>query len=1146
MTLSSSTLGGVATGAQSLVLAELARQKSAPVVFVTHHDREAEHVRAGLSFFAPDIQVLSFPAWDCLPYDRASPAIAIMAERIACLSQLANNLPSLPCIILTTASALIQRVPPRAAMRQTSFTIAQGDRLNLDSLTLFLARSGYRRTSKVMEPGEFAIRGSIVDIFSGETEAVRIDLFGDEVETLRALDPLSQRSTEALSALTLHAASEVLLNEETITRFRERYRALFGAASRDDTLYAAISAGQTHPGMEHWISLFYEQMETLLEYLPESLLVFDHQCEQTLGDRAAMVEDYYQARTARLGIKRQSEEALYNPVPPEQLYLPLEKILQHPGQLHLSPFPTPNAPDAGFRQGSLIHNAQGFSGHPVEKLLEECATAIKAGCNVLLACVSDASAERLRKMLLEHASNATSISRWQDHHRHVQPAVFIATMPVEHGFRSERLSVITEQDIFGARLARPTRKRKATEVFMMEASAFDVGELLVHREHGIARFEGLLTVEAAGGKHDCLKLVYKDGDKLFLPVENLELVSRYGTNDGTVELDKLGAGGWQNRKSKMKEKLRMAAEELMKIAAERALRHGMELAAPTGVYDEFCARFPYAETEDQQKAIDDVLHDLSSGTPMDRLVCGDVGFGKTEVAMRAAFAACADADNPVQVAVVVPTTLLARQHFRNFSARFEGTGLKVAQLSRLVTTSEAKRVREGLADGSMPIVIGTHALLSKQVQFKHLGLLIIDEEQHFGVKQKEALKALKADVHVLTLSATPIPRTLQLALTGVRELSLITTPPVDRLAVRSFVMPFDGVVIREAIEREMHRGGQVFYVTPRIADIGELKQRISELVPNARLAVAHGQLAPTELEDIMNGFYDGQYDVLLSTAIIESGLDIPTANTIIINRADRFGLSQLYQMRGRVGRGKIRAYAYFTTSQVSKLTNDAVRRLEVMQSLDALGAGFTLASHDMDIRGAGNLVGEEQSGHIKEVGIELYQQMLAETIEALKSQSGRVTGVPLHSDDWSPQINLGMSVLIPENYVEDLSLRLSLYRRLSALTTHDEVEDFSAELTDRFGEIPPEVEHLLAVITIKQDCKQAGIARIDTGPKGAILSFRGDTFSNPEALIGYIARHSATMKIRPDQKLFCMQTYASDADRLRQVQTLVQQIGGLG
>ncbi len=1135
------TLGGVAHGAQALVIAEMLGRQQRPMLHICHHDRELEQLRGTLRFFIPECDILIFPAWDCLPYDRSSPAQEVMATRIATLSRIAQRgCSDKPCVILSTAAAVMQRVPPRNMTRQACRVIRPSEVLDVSDFQHFLTHNGYRRTAKVMEPGEYALRGSILDIFSGTGEAVRIDLFGDEVETITRMDPLTQRSDTALPSFTIYAASEVVLNEETITRFREQYRELFGPAGREDTLYAAVSAGSHHPGMEHWLPLFYPQMESLLDYLSDVTLTLDYQLSHTLQDRSEMIQDYYEARKDRSEVKGRKEEPPYLPLPPEMLYTDVDNVFEGIEALEFCPFPTPGSTDAGFRQASRMHAARGFSGHPVETLVEEIQRHRAAGRNILLTCMSEGSTERLKKMLVEQDHPApTTLIHWQDHHRYPQPGIFIATLALETGFHSESLAVYTEQDIFGAKLSRPARRKKASEIFMLEASAFEPGELLVHREHGIARYEGLVTVEAAGTKHDCLKLVYADEDKLFLPVENLELVSRYGTQDGTVQLDRLGAGSWQARKSRMKEKLRMAAEELMKIAAARALKQGSELSPPEGLYDEFCARFPFSETEDQERAIGEVLEDLSRSTPMDRLVCGDVGFGKTEVAMRAAFVAAANRANPVQVAVVVPTTLLARQHYRSFKERFEGTGLKVAQLSRLVSTKDAKAVREGLADGSIHIVIGTHALLSKQITFQQLGLLIIDEEQHFGVKQKEALKALKADVHVLTLSATPIPRTLQLAFSGVRELSLITTPPVDRLAVRSFVMPYDGVVIKEAIEREIHRGGQVFYVTPRISDIADLKQRISELVPTARLAVAHGQLPPSELEDIMNGFYDGQYDILLSTAIIESGLDIPTANTIIINRADRFGLSQLYQMRGRVGRGKIRAYAYFTTSHYRQITGDAIRRLEVMQSLDALGAGFTLASHDMDIRGAGNLVGEEQSGHIREVGIELYQQMLTETIEAMKTQE---TQAKATEDDWSPLINLGMSVLIPEAYVEDLSLRLSLYRRLAALHTQEEIDAFREELTDRFGPVPQEVEHLLAVLAIKQECKQAGIARIDTGPKGAVIAFRNDTFSNPEALIGFIARHAGSMKIRPDQTLFCMQSYASDADRLGKVRQLVEQI----
>ncbi len=563
----------------------------------------------------------------------------------------------------------------------------------------------------------------------------------------------------------------------------------------------------------------------------------------------------------------------------------------------------------------------------------------------------------------------------------------------------------------------------------------------------------------------------------------------------------------------------------MKVAAARLTKAAPVLTPADGLYDEFAARFPYEETEDQDTAIDAVMDDLAAGRPMDRLVCGDVGFGKTEVALRAAFVAALTGK---QVAVVVPTTLLARQHYKTFATRFAGLPVRVAQASRLVGAKELAQVKAGIADGSIDIVVGTHALLSKAIRFRDLALLIIDEEQHFGVKHKERLKELKADVHVLTLSATPIPRTLQLALTGVRELSLITTPPVDRLAVRTFISPFDGLVVREALLRERYRGGQSFYVCPRISDLDAQRAFLAESVPELKVATAHGQMAPGELEDIMNAFYDGAYDVLLSTSIVESGLDIPTANTLIVHRADMFGLAQLYQLRGRVGRSKQRAYALFTVPAERTLTPMAERRLKVLQSLDTLGAGFQLASHDLDLRGAGNLLGEEQSGHIKEVGFELYQQMLEEAVAALK------TGEPERDgDEWSPQITIGTAVMIPETYVADLQLRLGLYRRLSELHGQADIESFAAELIDRFGPLPDEVRHLLELVTIKGLCRRANVEKVDAGPKGVVIAFRNATFPNPAALMTWIAREGSLAKVRPDHKVVIMRDWEDPAKRLK-------------
>jgi transcription-repair coupling factor (superfamily II helicase) len=632
-------------------------------------------------------------------------------------------------------------------------------------------------------------------------------------------------------------------------------------------------------------------------------------------------------------------------------------------------------------------------------------------------------------------------------------------------------------------------------------------------------------------------LHYADGDKLFLPVENLELLSRYGSEDTEVQLDKLGGGGWQKRKARMRKRILEMAGALIKIAAARQTRPAPQLMPPAGLYEAFCTGFPYEETEDQLNTIEAVLEDLAAGRPMDRLVCGDVGFGKTEVALRAAFAA---AINGKQVAVVVPTTLLARQHARNFSARFAGLPIKVAQMSRMVAAAEQKTTKAGLADGTMDIVIGTHAVLGKAVSFKDLGLVIIDEEQHFGVKHKERLKELRAEVHVLTLSATPIPRTLQLAMTGVRELSIIATPPVDRLAVRTFIAPFDELLVREALLRERYRGGQSFYVCPRIEDLEDAASFLRQSVPEAKFIVAHGQLSATELEERMAAFYDGKYDILLSTTIVESGLDIPTANTLIVHRADMFGLGQLYQLRGRVGRSKTRAYALFTVPAKRTLTPQAEKRLKVLQSLDTLGAGFQLASHDLDIRGAGNLLGEEQSGHIKEVGYELYQQMLQEAIVALKA------GIEEPAEEtWSPTITLGTAVTIPEDYVADIDVRLGLYKRLSMLEEDAQIESIAAEMIDRFGPLPPEVEQLLKLVAIKALCRKANIEKLEAGPKGVIIAFRDNAFANPQGLVRFVAEQGTFAKVRPDMKIVFMRDFEDVSERLEGTRQILQTLAAI-
>ncbi len=1145
------TVAGVPEGYDALVLARLAA-RSGDVLHIARDDARMARLAEALAFFGPGIEVLEFPAWDCVPYDRVSPHVEIVAQRIRALSALARPRPegAPPRIVLATVGAVLQRVPPAEMFASACFSVTVGGRLDLDALQAFLARNGYSRADTVMEPGEYALRGGIVDVFPpGSAEPLRLDLFGDDVEQVRSFDPMSQRSTGKRDRFDLMPASEVALDDASIQRFRTAYREMFGPVTGDDPLYEAISAGVKFGGMEHWLPLFHDGLDTLFAYLPDAPVCLDHQVEEAKEARLAQIAEYYDARRSIQGQGIAEAGMVYHPVPPALLHLEAEEWARLLAARPVGAF-WPFAPtegvadtmDAGGRQGRDFADLRAQPGvnlyDGVGKHIE---SEMKSGRRVLVAAWSAGSGERLGSVLREHgvAGGLPVVEGWADAQALPKGRAALTVLGLEHGFVTPDLAVIAEQDILGDRLVRPTRKRRRAEQFLVEASNLAEGDLVVHVDHGIGRYDGLTTLEVAGAPHDCLRVIYDGGDKLFVPVENIDVLSRYGSEIAGVQLDKLGGAAWQARKAKLKKRIRDMAEQLIAVAAQRQLKSSDSLAPAEGLYDEFCARFPYAETDDQLRAIGDCVRDLGAGKPMDRLVCGDVGFGKTEVALRAAFVAALEGK---QVAVVVPTTLLARQHYRTFAERFAGLPVRIAQLSRLVAPKQATLVRKELAEGQIDIVVGTHALLAKTIAFKDLGLLIVDEEQHFGVAHKERLKSLRADVHVLTLTATPIPRTLQLALTGVREMSVIATPPVDRLAVRTFVLPFDGVVIREAILRERYRGGQIFYVCPRLADMDRVLDRLRHLVPEVRTAVAHGRMAPTELEEVMTAFADGAYDVLLSTNIIESGLDMPRVNTIVIHRADMFGLSQLYQLRGRVGRGKARGYAYLTLPPNQALSKAAEKRLQVMQTLDSLGAGFTLASHDLDIRGAGNLLGEEQSGHIKEVGIELYQTLIEEAVAAAR---GGLTEDQAAAEEWSPQISLGMPVLIPDTYVADLAVRLGLYRRIGTLTSRDEIEALAAELIDRFGKLPQEVENLLEIVAIKVLCKSAGVEKVDAGPKGAVLSFRNNTFSNPAGLVQFISRQLGTVKLRPDHKLVLQRAWDDAPARVKGVQALIEGLAKL-
>jgi transcription-repair coupling factor (superfamily II helicase) len=1134
-------LAGVADGAEALVVADLARAVASganpPAISVAVICRDGPRMAAlsrGLGFFAPDIEVLEFPAWDCLPYDRVSPHPAVVAQRMITLARLARVTGRAhPAALLTTINAALQRVPERGLIAKQSLSAAPGNMLPMAAITQWLELNGFNRAATVREAGDYAVRGGIVDLFApGRDTPVRLDFFGDTLESIRSFDAETQRTTEELRALDLVPMAEFQLTSDTIRLFRTGYVAAFGAAGPDDVLYEAVSEGRRHAGMEHWLPLFHKQMETLFDYLPASPIVTEPLAEEAAHERLAQIADYYQARKDALG--KDGAGAPYKPLPPDRLYLAEDEWrtrLHGAALAHMTPFAAPetaaDAIDVGAHAGHNFTAERNTPGANVfEAVVKHVAALQGKGKRALIALWTEGSRERMSHVLAEHGlANLALVASWPQALALPKTQVGLAVLGLDSGFETADVALITEQDILGERLVRPRRHAKHAENFIAEVTSLSAGDLVVHVDHGIGRFSGLRAIEAAGAPHDCLEIHYAGGDKLFLPVENIELLSRYGSEGAGIELDRLGGTAWQARKARMKNRIREIAGELIKVAAERQLREAPRLTVAAGLYDEFCAGFPYEETDDQDASIAAVLNDLSSGRPMDRLVCGDVGFGKTEVALRAAFIA---AMNGKQVAVVVPTTLLARQHFKTFSDRLRGYPVHVAQASRLVTSGELAKVKKGLADGSVDIVIGTHALLAKSIAFKDLGLIVVDEEQHFGVAHKERLKQLRAEVHVLTLTATPIPRTLQLALSGVREMSIIATPPVDRLAVRTFVSPFDALMVRETLLRERYRGGQSFYVCPRIEDLAGTKDFLDKTVPEVRVAVAHGQMPARMLEDIMAAFYDGKFDVLLSTTIVESGLDIPTANTLIVHRADMFGLAQIYQLRGRVGRSKLRAYALLTLPSGRRITAQAERRLKVLQSLDTLGAGFQLASHDLDIRGAGNLLGDEQSGHIKEVGYELYQQMLEEAVLSMKAG----ISAPV-ADKWSPQITIGTAVLIPEDYVTDLPVRLGLYRRLAEIEDERAIEAFAAELVDRFGPLPEEVDYLLQVVGIKALCRRANVERIEVGPKGAVLAFRDNVFSNPEGLISYIAKHPEGARVRPDQKVVFFDEWDTPKARLK-------------
>jgi len=1136
------TLCNVTKDAEAFAIKDLFYKSDKDVLCILSDGISLRQAYEILGVIAPEIEVLVLPAWDTVPYDRVSPNSNILSQRVDTLTKLVlEKEPKSRRIILTSIGTAIQKLPPKKIFLNTRKVLKIGGKLNFDDFLHYAVINGYTRVEQVMETGEYAIRGDIIDVFpSGAEQPIRIDLFDDEIERIRFFEVDTQRSIQNIQFYSFETANEVILDQNTVKTFRSKYREAFGADGLKDELYESISNSKKYIGMENWLPFYYEEdLPDIFDYLPTSDVICGIDIKEALKAKQETIIDHYQARLEALKIKDISDVDRYRPIDPNLMFLDSSEFAQHikaHRHCELSNRSLPESKtviDFGTLPQKIFASLKNITGATVYQNLAECFLSNKSKRKIIC-CYTKGSLDRMYGTLVENGfENLAIAENWEQVKKETsKDKIAFILMNLQHGFSNDDYFIVSEQDLWGERKNLQKHKKVSAENLIDDISSLNIGEYVVHIEHGIGRFEGLENIVTDGAAHDCLKILYANNDKLYVPVENIDVISRYGAEDSQVTLDTLGGAAWEAKKSKVKERIKDIAEKLIKIAAERQT-HQAEIFVPErGLYDEFCNRFLYTETDDQLNAVQDVIKDLSQGVPMDRLICGDVGFGKTEVALRAAFTV---ATGGAQVALIVPTTLLARQHYLNFKERLAGFPIKVKMLSRLVSAKESKEIKQELKDGRLEIVIGTHALLAKDIEFCNLGLLIIDEEQHFGVTHKERLKQLKSDVHILTLSATPIPRTLQLSLTGVKQLSIIATPPVDRLAARTFVMPFDTVMIKEAIYREKYRGGQVFFVCPRVSDILQIEPKLRELVPDVRIAVAHGQMSPTHLEDVMCDFADGKADILLSTTIIESGIDMPNVNTMIIYRADMYGLAQLYQLRGRIGRSKLRGYCYFTIPHQKHLTPIAEKRLSILQALNQLGAGFSLANHDLDIRGAGNILGIEQSGHIKDVGVALYHHLLEEEINRLKAGVENTDNSKLPDNDWSVQITTGVPIIIPEKYVADLGVRLGLYKRIGSLKTPEEINDMREELIDRFGAVPEEVENLLKTVEIKQLCQMANIERIDAGARGILVTFYKNTFKNVDKLMSFITTQLGAVKVRPDQKLFIEKNLASYQTRLETI-----------
>jgi len=1135
------TIGQLYGCAPSLVIAQAMEQHAGFCVVICNDSATAQRVEQELAFFTRhltrsdplhDFPVIAFPDWETLPYDNFSPHQDIISQRLNALYQLPRAKRG---ILIVPIMTVAHRLSPVRYIEQHSMILKVGDSLSLNNTRLSLEINGYRCVSNVMSHGEFAVRGSLLDIFPmGSSNPFRVDLIGDEVDSIRTFDSETQRSLEKIERIELLPAREFGLNESSIHLFRQKFRAKFEGDPQRCPLYQDISQGAAALGCEYYLPLFFEELATLFDYLPNNTLLF------SIGANHLALENFWREVNERYEQYRHDRT---RPIlPPHELFLTVDEVFAQCKAFPLVQLQTMPTERGNGLNLSILPPPELFIEAQLSAPLNTLKTFLQEPQQRVLFCAESLGRQQVLLDLLQKASiYPKQVSSWSEFVDLDLPMA-ITVAPLELGLVLEtpRIALISEPQLFAQRVmqrrARKSRYGDITDNVIKNLAELHVDALIVHADHGIGRYKGLqlLTVDNEALEFLCLE--YANQAKLYVPVASLQLISRYSGDSEHISLTHLGSGQWEKAKRKAAEKIRDVAAELLNVYARRATRVGHAFAPPDTQYHVFASRFAFEETPDQQQAIEQVVKDLCSPQPMDRLVCGDVGFGKTEVAMRGAFIAV---EGNKQVAILVPTTLLAQQHYDNFCDRFAPFAVKIELLSRFRTAKNQQETIERINQGQVDIVIGTHKLLDEKIAFQQLGLLIIDEEHRFGVRQKERFKALRAQVDILTLTATPIPRTLNMALTGMRDLSIIATPPKRRLSVKTFVRERNNQLVREAIMREIMRGGQVYYLHNDVDSIAQTARTIEELVPEARVAIGHGQLRERELERVMADFYHHQSNVLVCTTIIETGIDIPSANTIIIDRADKFGLAQLHQLRGRVGRSHHQAYAYLFTPSPKTLTSDAKKRLDAISLLEELGAGFTLATHDLEIRGAGELLGEEQSGNINAIGFSLYSQLLEQAIEALKEGKEPDIEAPVY---YGSEVDLQLPALIPEDYLPDVHARLVLYKRIASVSTPEALKDLQVEMIDRFGLLSIQTQYLFQISELKLKAKSLGIKKIEAGAKGGRIEFTREPKINAAALIQLIQQQPQCYKLEGPHRLRFTMDLSDREGRIMEISGLLQKL----